>query len=560
MIPRNYQKRLVSNVKKALETKGNTIAVAPTGAGKTIMLSMTIGAMQPAKTLIIQHRDELVSQNLLKFRQVNPKVSTGLYTAETKSWRALATFGMVQTLCRKQNLSTIPKLDLLVIDESHHAIAKTYQDIISTAKDRNPELMIAGFTATPQRGDKKGLRSVFDNVADVITLRELITGGFLVPPKAYVVSVGTVHEDLAKVRQVGGEFDMDEVASILNVKVVNEEVLRQWKEKAGDRKTIIFCSTLDHAAKVTSTFVEDGIAAEMISGDLPANERASILKRFKTGKTQVVVNVAVLTEGFDEPSISCVVLLRPCSYKSTMIQMIGRGLRTINPEEYPGLIKKDCFVIDFGISIKTHGDIHAEIDLDGKEKGEGPEKVCPLEDGGCGVSVPMGVKFCPICGFEFPERDLGGILDQEIATEVALNEFDLLDKSPFYWCDLFGSDKVLIASGFDAWAGVMSPDGENWFAIGRDNTSRRIHRLFIGERINALAAADDFLRVRETSEGANKGKRWLKDQPSEKQLEHLRRVGYDVGPFDFSFNKYTAACHLNFQWNRRQLEAAIFNR
>jgi DNA repair protein RadD len=117
MIPRPYQERLVSRVVDALEKHGNTLAVAPTGAGKTVMLSMVAGRVNPSKALILQHRDELVSQNLSKFQKINPGFSVSLFNAGTKSWRGRAVFGMVQTLFRKKNLKTIPELDLLIVDE-----------------------------------------------------------------------------------------------------------------------------------------------------------------------------------------------------------------------------------------------------------------------------------------------------------------------------------------------------------------------------------------------------------------------------------------------------------
>ena len=144
--------------------------------------------------------------------------------------------------------------------------------------------------------------------------------------------------------------------------------------------------------------------------------------------------------------------------------------------------------------------------------------------------------------------------------EVVLTEVDLLNASPFRWVDLFGSGKVMIASGFDAWAGVFSPDGENWFALGKDKTSKILSRILIGDRMQALASADDFLRERETGDSANKSKRWLRDLATEKQQDLLRKAGYQLDTLDFRFTKYTAAAHLNFQWNRKQIEMALFRR
>ncbi|MCE5333936.1 MAG: hypothetical protein LLG06_05045, partial [Desulfobacteraceae bacterium] len=399
---------------------------------------------------------------------------------------------------------------------------------------------------------------------------------FLVPPRAFVVDVNGVREGLSRVRKLASDFDMDEVEKVMNRKVVNDEVIKQGKDKAGDRKTIVFASTVLHASDVRDAFGAAGVTVEMVTGETPDHERAAIIRRLKSGQTQVVVNVAVLTEGFDEPSVSAIVLLRPCSFKSTLIQMVGRGLRTVDPNLYPGMVKHDCVVLDFGTSILNHGNIEADVDLGAKgdsEKdaaaGEAPFKICPDEDQketeytrpdvngnfGCGARVPASVKVCPLCGFVFEKTG-----EPEKFEEVILTEVDLLASSPFRWVDLFGSGKVMIASGFDAWAGVMSADGENWFALGKERSSKIVKKILIGDRTRALAAADDFLREMETGDSASKSRRWLRDPATEKQKELLRQVGYQIDPLDFSFTKYSSNCHLNFQWNRRMIEAALFGR
>jgi superfamily II DNA or RNA helicase len=544
---------MIDKAKKALNADGNAFCVAPTGAGKTIILSGLAGAMQPAKTLVLQHRDELTEQNLSKFMKVNPGLPVSVFNATSKSWRGKAVFGMVQTLSRNGNLDTLPKLDLMIVDEAHHVAAESYMRIIRAAKDRNPGLMVAGFTATPARGDGKGLRAVFSNVADQISLKELIDKGFLVRPRAFVVDINGVREGLSKVRKLKDDFDMNQVSEILNKVPINEEVVRKWKEVGENRRTIVFCSTVAHAQDVRDSFIQEGITCELITGDMGSRERSDVYRRLKSGGTRVVINVFVLTEGFDEPAVGCIVLLRPCSQKSTLIQMIGRGLRTLNPDEYPGEIKRDCIVLDFGTSILTHGNIEAEAGLGKSDKpddakpGDAPFKICPE----CEAKLPAGVRECPLCGFEFPRDDGEGL------NEVVLTEVDLLNASPFRWVDLFGSGKVMLASGFEAWAGVFSPDGENWFALGKLSKGKVVNRLLIGEKTQALAAADDFLRTHESSDSAKKSKRWLRDSASEKQIEHLRRMGYDVDAFEFGFTKYTATTHMQFQWNRRLIENAM---
>ena len=143
---------------------------------------------------------------------------------------------------------------------------------------------------------------------------------------------------------------MSEVDAIMNKSPVTDAVIGHWQEKASDRQTVVFCSTLDHAANVTAAFRHAGIKVSMIQGDMPDTERKSILAAYDQGDIQVIVNVAVLTEGWDHPPTSCVVLLRPSSYKSTMIQMVGRGFRLA-----PG--KADCLVLDFGGNVMRHGPV-----------------------------------------------------------------------------------------------------------------------------------------------------------------------------------------------------------
>jgi superfamily II DNA or RNA helicase len=552
MILRPYQERLVSRAVRALETEGNTLAVAATGAGKTVCLS-ALGQRIGGRQLVLQHRTELVSQNLAKYRRINPKAKTGLFTADCKSWRGQTTFAMVQTLVN--SLDRMPKQDLVIIDEAHHVAAPTYRKILDAVREANPDCRIAGFTATPERTDRKGLRAVFNNVADVVTVGELVAMGFLVPPRAYVVDVGGTSEALAQVK--GADFgDQAEVAAILNTAPINEEVVRNWKDRAGDRRTIIFCSTVEHAQDVAAAFCRAGVKADCVHGGTPAGQREAMLRRLARGDLQVLTNVMVLTEGFDCPLVSCVVLLRKCSAKSPLIQMVGRGLRTVDPEQFPGVRKKDCVVLDFGTSLLTHGDITADTGLgsdkerDPGEQNEAATKECPE----CGVELPQQARTCPLCGYVF------GAGDGTAVTRVELTEMDIMNASPFRYTDLFGTGRIMIASGFEAWAGVFSVDGEDWDALGRVKGNGGVKRLARGERIQALASADDFLRTNETDSAAKKSKRWLDQPATDRQGELMERFGYPVerGLLGVSnYTKYEAACHCSFQFDRKMIELAL---
>jgi DNA repair protein RadD len=546
MMLRPRQTQLVERTLAALRQYGNTLAVAPTGSGKTIMLSAVAGSVlaEPdAKACILAHRTELTGQNRTKFSRVNPSLTTSVVDANEKSWSGRATFAMVQTLSKGANLDQIPTLDLLVIDEAHHASSPSYRAVIDKVQSRNPNAAICGLTATPNRGDGQGLRDVFSNLADQITLAEMIASGHLVPPRTFVIDVGA-QEALSKVRRTAVDFDMDEVASILNKTLITDAVIRNWKEKASDRKTIVFCSTVAHALSVCNGFNAAGVPAVVIHGDLPESERKACIARFESGDAQVIVNVAILTEGYDFTPTACVVLLRPSSYKSTFIQMVGRGLRTVDPEEHLHVIKTDCIVLDFGTASLMHGALEQDVNLDGHQHdGEALTKDCPE----CGAVVPLAVMECPFCGHTWERQPQdGGVL-----SDFVMSEIDLLKRSNFRWCDLFGCDDALMATGFTAWGGVFFMAGR-WHAVG-GGQGMGTHLLAVGERTVCMAKADDWLNDHESEDSAHKTRRWLNEPPTEKQLRYLP----EPMRADFGLTRYQASALLSFQFNKAQIQRLV---
>jgi superfamily II DNA or RNA helicase len=554
MILRPRQSLLVERSLSALGDHGNTLAVAPTGSGKTVMLSALTGRLlsdPDAKACILAHRTELTGQNRAKFGRVNPGMSTTVYDANEKSWSGRATFAMVQTLSRQAHLDQMPTLDLLVIDEAHHSASPTYRAVIDRAQQKNPKMFLAGFTATPNRGDGKGLREVFSNVADQITLGEMIAAGHLVPPRTFVIDVGA-QEALSKVRRTADDFDMVEVAAILNKAVINESVVGHWKAKAAGRKTIVFCSTLAHADNVCQAFNAAGVNALVVSGGLPDAERKSRLAAYESGSVQVLVNVAVLTEGYDYTPTSCVILLRLSSFKSTLIQMVGRGLRTVDPEEFPGVIKTDCIVLDFGTATLMHGCLEQDVDLDGKQKSEdGAKKSCPE----CNAEVPVATQECPICGFTWPLDvsevvELAGAARQPLS-DFVMSEIDLLKRSNFRWCDLFGSDDALMATGFHAWSGIFFLNGR-WYAVG-GGKDMLTHLLAVGERTVCMAKADDWMNEHESADSAHKSRRWLNEPPTAKQLQYLP----ESMRADYGMTRYQASALLSFQFNKSVINRLV---
>ena len=556
MLLRPRQTEMVSKIIGTLKTTDNTLAIAPTGAGKTVMLSSAIGQMvngsMIGKTCVLQHRDELVGQNRQTFDWINEGLSSSVFQAGEKSWDGDTTFAMVQTLSRDSNLSTMPKLDALVIDEAHHACADSYVRIIEKAKHDNPDLKLLGVTATPMRGDKKGLRNIFDNVCDQITVAELIQSGHLVQPRTFVMDVGT-QGALSQVRTTMSDYDMNQVADIMDKRPINDAIVSHWKEKAGDRQTVVFCSTVEHALHVADAFKVAGVATATVHGRMSETERRQTLKDYADGKCQVITNVAVLTEGWDHPPTSCVVLLRPSSFKSTMIQMIGRGLRTIDPKRWPGITKTDCVILDFGTSTVEHGSIEQSADL-GKEPekkrpsipSEVTHKNCPS----CNATVPTRVMECSLCGYIWTSE---AVADQQIAN-FGMREVNILKASSFLWCDAYRDDSTWVACGFNAWGAIMSNDsGNKWQAIGGFARAKNTELLASGDKAICLAAANDWINRHENESSAHKSKRWLYEEATSRQLKYLPASYRN----DYSLTRYEASALLTLKFNKNAIQQVV---
>ena len=337
---------------------------------------------------------------------------------------------------------------------------------------RNPKVRIFGVTATPNRGDRKGLREVFSNVSDQTRIGELIASGHLVKPRTFVIDVG-VQDDLDKVRRTAADFDMGEVDAIMNKAPVNDQVVRHWREKAGDRQTVVFCSTVNHAENVAGAFNADGVRAVVVYGEMADTDRRDALAAQRgqnPGRGQC--------RGADRGLGSSADLLRRAA-AAQLLQVDHdpddrARLRQVNPEEHPGVIKTDCIILDFGTSTLLLGSLEQDIDLVGQEpNGVAPTKDCPE----CGAVVPLAVMECSFCGHVW---EGGGGMAVPLS-DFIMSEIDLLKRSSFEWCDIFG-DAALVANGFNAWAGIFFLNGR-WRRCGAPETGipshrrRRAHRL-----------------------------------------------------------------------------------
>lgn len=350
---RSYQSEALLRVRDAYKAGKRRVLVSlPTGTGKTVVFAHFPSALKMRKRLLVlAHREELLVQAQDKFRAVDPTLKVEIEQAGTHaSDDASVVVASVPTLARGNGarLSRLRPDDfsIVVVDEAHHAVAPTYRRILDHFGLFEPgtSRLLIGFTATPRRGDHQGLGEVFEEVCYARDLREMIGGGYLAPISGWRVDTG-VSLDGVKVRH--GEFVESQLAVVVNTTPRNHLVVRAYRELARGRRAIAFCVNVAHAQDVQLAFAESGIRAAAVWGALPKDERRAALARFSGGDLDVITNCNVLTEGFDEPRVDCVIMARPTRSKLLYAQMVGRGTR-LHPD------KANLLVVDVADNSRAH--------------------------------------------------------------------------------------------------------------------------------------------------------------------------------------------------------------
>lgn len=332
---RPYQETARQKVQEEWESgKKRTLLVLPTGTGKTIVFSKIIEdrVRKGERVLVIAHRGELLEQASDKLYK-----STGLKTATEKAEQtSLGSFyrvvvGSVQTMQREKRLNQFPPeyFDTIVIDEAHHAISDGYQRVLRHFEDAN----VLGVTATPDRGDMRNLGSYFESLAYEYGLAEAIKSGYLSPIKALTIPLKL---DLSNVKQQAGDFSTKDLGTALDPYL--EQIAVEMKKQCFNRKTVVFLPLVKTSQKFRDILNKHGFKAAEVNGE--SADREQILKDYEEGKYNVLCNSMLLTEGWDCPSVDCVIVLRPTKVRALYSQMVGRGTRLA-----PG--KKELLLLDF---------------------------------------------------------------------------------------------------------------------------------------------------------------------------------------------------------------------
>ena len=340
---RPYQQAAIDAVLAARRAGARRMVVClPTGAGKTVIFSH-LARMARRPVLVLAHREELLSQAADKIARALGDPS--LVAIEQAERRAPASAKVVVCSIRslhERRLAEVVRgrdLGLIVYDECHHAAAEDNQRVLRQLGAFDPAWTgtLLGFTATTARGDGIGLSRVFEKIVYTRTLPEMIDDGYLVPLRGFRVETAA---DLDRVTSGALDFREEELAEAVDIEERNALVARSIQELCRDRRTIVFCVTVAHAKNLARALGLLGIPAGVVYGDMPSEERALVLSRFREGRLAALTNVAVLTEGFDDPGVSCVAMARPTRSEGLYAQCVGRGTRL-----HPG--KKDCLILDF---------------------------------------------------------------------------------------------------------------------------------------------------------------------------------------------------------------------
>jgi superfamily II DNA or RNA helicase len=327
---RPYQEEAVAGVLRSWQDFDRALGVAPTAAGKTVIFAKIIEArLDNGPCLVLAHRDELLQQAREKLHAACG-LRSQLEKAESYAdLDAKVVVGSVQTLSRRVERFPANHFPTVIVDEAHRTLADSYLKVLG----RFSQAKVLGVTATPDRGDKKTLGSFYQDISFEIGLIPLILAGYLARIRVQTVPLRI---DLSRVKTRGGDYAEEDIGGALEPLL--EQIADELTVHAPGRKTLVFAPLVRTSEQFAGILRSRGFAAEMICGD--SRDRAEILARFKTGKTQVLVNAMLLTEGYDEPSIDCVLVLRPTKVRSLFAQMVGRGTRT-----FPG--KADLLLLDF---------------------------------------------------------------------------------------------------------------------------------------------------------------------------------------------------------------------
>lgn len=404
---RPYQDRALDALWRWFDANpdGDPIVEACVGAGKSVLIAelcrRAIAAWPDTRILMLVHVKELIEQNLAKLLQVWPDAPVGVYSASVGSrqlGRAI-TYATIGSVARRAH--ELGRVDILLVDECHligPGESTMYRRLIDELRRYCPAMRVVGWTGTAFRGDGVRLtqQGLFTHVAARITMAELLRDGYLAP---LVTEEPATRIDTAGVKLVAGEYNIGQLAKATDKAELVQAACAELVRMAAARKRwLVFAVTVAHAEHIAAELRDaHGIACAVVSAETPKGEREATIRAFRAGQLRALVNVAVLTTGFDVPELDCIALLRATKSPVLYVQIAGRGMRTA-----PG--KTDCLWLDFTDTTASLGPVDAikgRNRPDAKGGGAAPFKHCDQ----CGNPSPTAALACAHCGHAFPDPE-----------------------------------------------------------------------------------------------------------------------------------------------------------
>lgn len=421
MIFREYQEQGAAKVISLFESGvRRVLLVLPTGAGKTVVAAEIVRRCA-RRAVFLAHRRELVKQAFCKLVRGGLPVGEIGVVMSGVEWRVDRELGAVDPLsltddelwarwARRRPLAPtqVGSIDtfrnkvklsagLVLVDEAHRGLAKSYVDV----QLAYPDAWHLGLTATPFRADGKGLSDAYDQIVVVASYAQLVTEGFLVAPKCWGSGV---EADLSNVKKSSmGDYNEKELAVAVDKGELLGDIVDHWQRRGNNAATFCFAVGVEHSKHLRDRFLEAGIPAAHVDGNTDVRERDAAFRALRDGSIKVLCNCDVATEGTDVPCVKTIILARPTLSERIYLQQAGRGSRPFEGREFVILDHAGCTTnIEFG------GPPHwpREYSLEGrkKKKREGslpPAKKCP----GCYCVVPIAMRACPDCGYEWPVEE-----------------------------------------------------------------------------------------------------------------------------------------------------------
>ncbi len=538
---RDYQTQALEAVEMNRSRINRQLIALATGCGKTIIFAHLPRLIGARKTLVLAHREELLNQAKDKMQAVNPDLNIEIEQADRRASPLFSdvVIASVATIGRKGSprLEALrPELfDLIVVDEAHHSIASSYRTIFDHFHVfEDPRKLLVGVTATPNRGDKVGLSEVYQDIVFKRDIREMIEAGWLCPIVAYRIKT---HTDLSGVRISHGDFVDSDLSEAVNTDDRNSLAVDAYRAYCEGRRALVFCVDKEHTIDMAETFRKAGIECGVVLGDTPAEERAATLQALADGKIKVVANCMVLTEGYDLPTLSAIIMARPTKSGLLYTQCIGRGTR-IHPE------KRDVIIIDLTdnstkhtlVSLPSLFGLSSEFELKGKSVTEAQKEIEGLQA-------------------KFPHIPLHKAHSMEEINKM-IEKFDILKVAQI--------DSQV--SQYSQYTWVPSADGYSLYLKNKDQSNHGkisiIQNLLEKYEVRLLGtltdnqialcdnlqaafqAGDQYLNSYHSNELVlySQNARWRNDQASDKQKGYLRFLGVEF-PEDLS--KGQAAMLIN---------------